>query len=179
MRLVSKTVCDVPHLPRADAKVPALTACRGDFASARAGGGETSVPEGGTPPRAECSGGQGAYRSTPGRRWAVGAVGGLRYPQIDVWGIMSDTARRWALVIGGIALAGMATLTACGKDGDEKPSPTPPATSTSVTSTSGPASSSVASPTEKGLTPGGANSFSPTVKAPAAPTALPGRNHTG
>ena len=57
-------------------------------------------------------------------------------------------------------------MTACSNSEKEAP-----------TSTTTPASTSVAppSPTEKG-TGGGPNSFTPTVKAPPAPTATPG-NH--
>jgi len=78
--------------------------------------------------------------------------------------------RQIALFAGGVAIVGMGTLTACGKDSKEAPSST-----TTPTSSSAPAPS----PTEKALTPGGANSFTPTVKAPAAPTALPGNVITG
>ncbi len=77
--------------------------------------------------------------------------------------------RRLALVAGGSAIVAMAALTAgCG--GSESPSPS----STTTTTTTTP------SPTEKNVTPGGGNSFSPSVKAPAAPTALPGnQRNTG
>jgi hypothetical protein len=34
-------------------------------------------------------------------------------------------------------------------------------------------------PTEKSINPTGGNSFSPGVKAPPAPTGMPGTNHTG
>ncbi len=64
--------------------------------------------------------------------------------------------------------------TACGNKEKEAPS----STTTTTTSTT-PASSSVApppAPTEKGSDGGGPNSFSPTVKAPPAPTAIPGDN---
>ncbi|MFN8042199.1 MAG: hypothetical protein U0S13_02425 [Mycobacterium sp.] len=63
----------------------------------------------------------------------------------------------------------MGALSACGKSEKEAPSTTP------STSTSAPAPS----PTEKNVGPGGANSFTPTVKAPPAPTALPGNVITG
>jgi hypothetical protein len=77
--------------------------------------------------------------------------------------------RQIALVAGGLAIVGMGTLTACGKSKDTTPSTTP------TTTTSAPAPS----PTEKAVSPGGANSFTPTVKAPPAPTALPGNVITG
>ena len=74
--------------------------------------------------------------------------------------------RRLALVAGGSAIIAMGSLTAaCGSN--ESPAPS----STTTTTTTPP------SPTEKSLTPGGANSFSPTVKAPPAPTAIPGTHN--
>jgi hypothetical protein len=77
--------------------------------------------------------------------------------------------RQIALCAGGLAIVGMGTLTACGKSGENAPS------STTSTTTSAPAPS----PTEKAVSPGGPNSFTPTVKAPPAPTALPGNVITG
>lgn len=73
-------------------------------------------------------------------------------------------ARRVALVAGGGAIIAMGTLTAC--SGSESPSPS--STTTTTTSSVAP------TPTEKAITPGGANSFSPTVLAPPAQTARPG-----
>jgi hypothetical protein len=74
-------------------------------------------------------------------------------------------ARRLPVIAGGAAIITMVALTAgCG--GGEKPSPSSTTTTTTTTS-------SVA-PTEKGITPTGGNSFSPTVLAPGAPTARPG-----
>lgn len=66
--------------------------------------------------------------------------------------------RQIALFAGGVAIVGMGTLTACSSKEKEAPTTTTP-------------SSSVAppvSPTEKAVSPGGANSFSPTVN-PAPP----------
>lgn len=80
----------------------------------------------------------------------------------------SRVTRQIALFAGGLAIVGMGALSACGKSEKEAPSTTP------STSTSSPAPS----PTEK-FSPGGANSFTPTVKAPPAPTALPGNVITG
>lgn len=77
--------------------------------------------------------------------------------------------RQIALFAGGLAIVGMGTLTACGKEKEKAPE------TSSTTSTSAPAPS----PTEKAVSPGGANSFTPTVKAPPAPTALPGNVITG
>jgi propanediol dehydratase large subunit len=73
--------------------------------------------------------------------------------------------RRLALVAGGGAIIAMGSLTACSSS--ESPAPSSTTTTTTTTTTS-------VSPTEKSLTPGGANSFSPTVLAPPAPTAIPG-----
>jgi hypothetical protein len=80
----------------------------------------------------------------------------------------SRLTRQIALFAGGLALFGMGTLTACGKEEEKAPETTSP-------STSAPAPS----PTEKAVSPGGANSFTPSVKAPPAPTALPGNVVTG
>lgn len=73
-------------------------------------------------------------------------------------------ARRVALVAGGGAIIAMGALTAC--SGSESPSPS--STTTTTTTTVAP------TPTEKAITPGGPNSFSPSVLAPPAQTARPG-----
>lgn len=83
--------------------------------------------------------------------------------------------RTIALMLGAAALVGMGALAACGAK--EKPADTaPPASS--------PAGSAQVSATEKSIKPGTngtapSNSFSPTVKARPAPTALPGNVITG
>ena len=98
-----------------------------------------------------------------------------------------DASYRIGLLLGGVAIVGMTVMTAgCSKDQD-KPSERPEPTKTSGTpapSASSPAPSPAgppASPTEKAptLTPGGPNSFTPSVLAPSAPTALPGNVVTG
>ncbi|MEU0494143.1 hypothetical protein [Mycobacterium sp. NPDC006124] len=81
----------------------------------------------------------------------------------------SLTTRRVAAGLGIAAFVSMGALTACG--GSEKPAPS----STTETSTTAPS----ATPTEKSISPSGGNSFSPPVKAPPAPTGVPGTNHTG
>lgn len=81
--------------------------------------------------------------------------------------------RQLALVAGGLAIVGIGTLTACGGG---KQAPSTPSTSTSPT-TSATSSAPAPSPTEKAITPGGGNSFSPSVLAPPAPNAVPGQNH--
>jgi hypothetical protein len=76
--------------------------------------------------------------------------------------------RRLALVIGGGAIITMGALTAgCSSTETPAPSSTTSTTTSSVT------------PTEKSLTPGGPNSFSPPVKAPPAPTGEPGTHRSG
>ena len=89
------------------------------------------------------------------------------------------TQRSIALLAAAAALAGMATLAACGtKDKDkDKPADTSPPMSSMT-------ESAPASPTEKAVQPGSngsmpANSFTPTVTARPAPTALPGNVITG
>ena len=84
--------------------------------------------------------------------------------------------RRFSLLLGGLAVVGVTALTGCTST-TEKPTPT---TGGSTASTP-PPSSANPSPTEKAptLTPGGPNSFTPSIKAPAAPTALPGNVITG
>ncbi len=85
---------------------------------------------------------------------------------------MKTLRQRSAVAAVALAVGMMGFMTACGKD--EK---TPPSTTTTTTTTT-PASSEPApppSPTEK-APGGGPNSFSPTVKAPPAPTAIPGDN---
>ena len=96
-----------------------------------------------------------------------------------------DVSCRIGLLIGGVAIVGMTAMTAgCGK-GEDKPSETPEPTKTSgapAPSGSSPVPGGpTASPTEKAptLTPGGPNSFTPSVVAPGAPTALPGNVITG
>jgi hypothetical protein len=78
-------------------------------------------------------------------------------------------ARRLALVVGGGAIVAMGALTACGSSEEPKPSTTETTTTTS---------SVAPSPTEKNITPGGANSFSPGVVAPPAPGAQPGEHRS-
>ncbi|MET0476236.1 MAG: hypothetical protein ABW001_16505 [Mycobacterium sp.] len=76
-------------------------------------------------------------------------------------------ARRVAAYAGGAAIVAMVGLTAaCG--GSEKA----PETSTTTTTTA-----PSASPTEKSINPTGGNMFTPPVKAPAAPTAIPGTHN--
>lgn len=83
----------------------------------------------------------------------------------------SSLTRQFALAAGAVAIVGMGALSACSTETKEKPAET-----TAPTQSSEPAKPS---PTEKAVGPGGNNSFSPTVKARPAPTALPGNVVTG
>ena len=66
--------------------------------------------------------------------------------------------RRIAAFAGGLAVVGMGALTACNNSAQESPTTTTPMSTTTV------------SPTEKAVTPGGPNSFSPTVANPPGAT---------
>jgi hypothetical protein len=79
--------------------------------------------------------------------------------------------RRMAAGFGIAAVVSMGVLTACGGGGKESPSSTTPTTTS--TSTSAP----TVSPTEKSISPTGGNLFTPPVKAPPAPTAIPGTHN--
>lgn len=81
--------------------------------------------------------------------------------------LSSRLSRRVAVVAGAAAIVGMGSLTACSST-KEKPAETKAPSSES----SAPASPS---PTEKQSV----GSFTPSVKAPPAPTALPGNVITG
>ena len=81
-------------------------------------------------------------------------------------------ARRLAATAGMGAIIAMGGLTACGQ-GEKAPETTPPTTTTTSSTTSAPSAPPVA-PTEKSINPTGGNLFTPPVKAPSAPTAIPG-----
>jgi hypothetical protein len=83
-------------------------------------------------------------------------------------------ARRVAALVGGAAVVTMVGLTAsCAKEENKAPATS---TTTTTTTTSAPATSAppTVAPTEKSINPSGGNLFTPTVKAPPAPTAIPG-----
>ena len=82
-------------------------------------------------------------------------------------------ARRIAATAGGLAVISMGVLTACGQG--EKAPETSTTTTTTTTTTPAPSAPPVA-PTEKSINPTGGNLFTPPVKAPPAPTAIPGDN---
>jgi hypothetical protein len=67
------------------------------------------------------------------------------------------------------AIIAMGALTACGQ-GEKAPETTTPTTTTTSTTTTAPP----VAPTEKSINPTGGNLFTPPVKAPPAPTAIPG-----
>ncbi len=79
----------------------------------------------------------------------------------------SRLTHRVAAGLGVAAFLSMGALTACG--GSESGSPS----STTTTTTTAPS----ATPTEKSINPTGGNLFTPPVKAPAAPTAIPGTHN--
>ena len=82
------------------------------------------------------------------------------------------TTRRLPAIAGAAAIIALVGLSAaCAKE-EEKAPETSTTTTTTTTTTPPP------EPTEKAprLNPGGPNPFSPGVKAPAAPTAVPGDN---
>ena len=82
----------------------------------------------------------------------------------------SRLTRRVSAAIGGTAILAMIGFTAaCGTE--EKKSPET-STTTTTTTTTAPS----VEPTEKSISPSGGNKFTPTVKAPPAPTAIPGDN---
>jgi predicted phage gp36 major capsid-like protein len=83
-------------------------------------------------------------------------------------------ARRLAATAGMGAIIAMGGLTACGQ-GEKAPQTTTPTTTTTSSTTSAPSAPPVA-PTEKSINPTGGNLFTPPVKAPPAPTAIPGDN---
>jgi hypothetical protein len=80
-------------------------------------------------------------------------------------------ARRLAATAGMGAIIAMGALTACAQE-EKAPETTTPTTTTTTTTTPPPAPP--VAPTEKSINPTGGNLFTPPVKAPPAPTAIPG-----
>ncbi|MDF3337390.1 hypothetical protein P3H80_08160 [Mycolicibacterium septicum] len=92
--------------------------------------------------------------------------------------------RRLTIIAGGAAVIGMISFTAaCGTEEKKGPETTTPTTTTTTTTTTTPATPApppTVEPTEKSINPTGGNLFTPGVKAPSAPTAIPGnRSNTG
>jgi len=88
-------------------------------------------------------------------------------------------ARRLVATAGMGAILAMGVLTACAS----KEAPAPETVTKTVTETAAPPAMPAppaAVPTEKAINPTGGNQFTPSVKAPAAPTAIPGnKSNTG
>ena len=84
-------------------------------------------------------------------------------------------ARRLAATAGMGAIIAMGVLSACGQ-GQKAPETTTPTTTTTTTSVTTTAPPPSPAPTEKSINPTGGNLFTPPVKAPPAPTAIPGDN---
>jgi len=85
----------------------------------------------------------------------------------------SVLGRRLTAIAGGAAVTAMVVLTAsCAKEEEKAPE------TTTTTTTTTPSSTAPVEPTEKAprLEPGGPNPFSPSVIAPPAPEATPGRH---
>ncbi len=87
-------------------------------------------------------------------------------------------ARRLTVIAGGAAVIGMISFTAaCGTQEEKGPETTTPTTTTTTTTTTTPATPAPPpsiEPSEKSINPTGGNLFTPGVKAPPAPTAIPG-----
>ena len=85
------------------------------------------------------------------------------------------TARRLAATAGVGAIIAMGALSACAKE-EKAPETTTPTTTTTTSTTTTPPPAPPVAPTEKSINPTGGNLFTPPVKAPPAPTAIPGDN---
>jgi hypothetical protein len=92
-----------------------------------------------------------------------------------------ERTRVWRMVVGVAVLAGLAvSIASCGGNGSQAPTETPTTTTTTTTTTAPAAPPATPAPTEKSINPTAGNLFTPPVKAPAAPTAIPGnRENTG
>ncbi|MGV0808098.1 hypothetical protein [Mycolicibacterium setense] len=87
--------------------------------------------------------------------------------------------RRLTVIAGGAAVIGMISFTAaCGTEekGPETTTPTTTTTTTTTPASPAPPPPPSVEPTEKSINPTGGNLFTPGVKAPPAPTAIPGDN---
>ena len=87
-------------------------------------------------------------------------------------------ARRLVTTAGMGAIIAMGVLSACAREekAPEPTTPTTPATTSPAASPPPPATPAPPppTPTEKSINPTGGNLFTPPVKAPPAPTAIPG-----
>ena len=90
---------------------------------------------------------------------------------------MGRNTRRIAALAGGAAIVTMVGLTAsCAKEEQKAPETSTTTTTTTTTTTSATPAPPPPAPTEKSINPTGGNLFTPPVKAPPAPTAIPGDN---
>ncbi|MDV3127383.1 hypothetical protein M1247_20835 [Mycobacterium sp. 21AC1] len=89
-------------------------------------------------------------------------------------------SRRLAATAGIAAIIGMGGLAACGTE-EQAPETTTPATTTTTTTPTTPSTAPPpVEPTEKNITPGGGNKFTPThVETPAPPTGRRGYSPNG
>jgi hypothetical protein len=123
--------------------------------------------------------GMGLVRASSTRDRARNRLAIRRRTRVRNSGISKDDimrshrlARRVAAYAGGAAVVAMVGLTAaCGSSSDKAPETTTPSTTTAPSS-----SAPSVTPTEKSINPTGGNLFTPPVKAPPAPTAIPGDN---
>src|SRR6201991_5315305 len=93
-----------------------------------------------------------------------------------------DPVRLARVVAGAAVLVGVAaSIASCSGNGSNAPSTTQSPTTTTTTATQSPTPGAPPpAPTEKSINPTGGNRFTPTVRAPSAPTAIPGtRENTG
>ena len=90
---------------------------------------------------------------------------------------MGRMARRVAALVGGAAVVTMVGLTAsCAKEEKKAPETSTTTTTTTTTTSAETPAPPPPTPTEKSINPTGGNLFTPPVKAPPAPTAIPGDN---
>ena len=79
-----------------------------------------------------------------------------------------------------VLVAVAASIVSCSGNGSNAPSTTQSPTATTTTTQSATPGAPPPAPTEKSINPTGGNKFTPTVRAPMAPTAIPGnRENTG
>ena len=92
-----------------------------------------------------------------------------------------DPVRLARVVAGATVLAGLAaSIAGCSGNGSNAPSTTQPPTTTTTTTQSPTPDGPPPAPAEKSISPTGGNKFTPTARAPMAPTAIPGnRENTG
>jgi hypothetical protein len=119
----------------------------------------------------------------PAMQFVVQHIAGRRLHQ-SIGDVMMENlnAARLARLVAGVAvLAGIvASIASCSGNGSNAPSTTQSPTTTTTTTQSPTPGSPPPAPTEKSISPTGGNKFTPTVRAPMAPTAIPGnRENTG